>query len=82
MKLLLSTTAVLMLATAPAFAQVSPYDTNPTPAERAQTNQLNQNADQDAQAPIAPSPSEADYAAKKADYDRKMQEYNERHRCL
>jgi hypothetical protein len=79
MRLLLSTTAVLMLATAPAFAQVSPYDTNPTPNERTQTNQLNQNADEDAQAPVAPSTSDADYAAKKADYDRKMQEYNARH---
>lgn len=78
MKLFFGTTAALLLAAAPAFAQVSPYDTNPTPQERQQTDRLNQSAADDASAPVAPSSSEADYAAKKAEYDRRMREYNAR----
>ncbi len=94
MRYLLGTTAVaaaLMFA-APAFAQQSYYDTNPTPAEKAQTRQLNSNAaaaaqtdgtapaatpdDAAAPPPVAPSANDADYAAKKADYDAKMRDYN------
>ena len=78
MRTLLGTTAVaaaLMLA-APAFAQQSYYDTNPTPQERAQTNTLNGDAANDAAKPMPPAADDADYAAKKADYDRKMDEYN------
>src|SRR6185437_10069302 len=78
MKLFFGTTAALLLAAAPAFAQVSPYDTNPTPQERQQTDRLNQSAADDASAPVAPSSSEADYAAKKAEYDRRMREYDAR----
>jgi len=81
MKHLLSTTAVAaaLLFAAPAFAQQSYYDTNPTPAEKAQTEQLNNDArtnagtdDRDA----APSQNQRDYDANKAEYDRKMQDYN------
>ena len=89
MRHLLGTTAVAaaLLFAAPAFAQQGPYDTNPTPGEKAQTNQLNSNAaanaqgdadtnGSDAAAPVAPNANDADYAAKKADYDRKMEDYN------
>jgi hypothetical protein len=81
MRYLLGTTAVAaaLLLSVPAFAQASPYDTNPTPAEKAQTEQLNNDAvtngqtdDQDAQ----PSQNQRDYDANKAEYDRKMQDYN------
>ncbi len=77
---LLGTTAIAatLLFAAPAFAQErSPYNTNPTPEERAQTNQLNDQAVQDAQTPpVAPVASDPDFAAKQADYDRRMQAYN------
>ena len=80
---LLGTTAIaatLLILAAPAFGQGrSPYNTNPTPQERAQTNQLNTDADQDAQTPpVAPPSSDADYAAKKAQYDQQMRDYNAR----
>jgi hypothetical protein len=81
MKYLLSTTAVAaaLLLSVPAFAQQSPYDTNPTPAEKAQTNQLNTDAatnDQTVDPDAQPSESQRDYDANKAEYDRKMQTYD------
>jgi hypothetical protein len=84
MRYLLGTTAIAaaLLLSAPAFAQQSYYDTNPTPAEKAQTNQLNNdardNADADDQDDAAPAPSQnqRDYDAKKAEYDNKMDQYN------
>jgi hypothetical protein len=79
MKFLLGTTAIAatLLFAAPAFAQQSPYDTNPTPAERAQTDQLNDDADNDAQTPPDATPGDrAKYDADRADYNRKMDDYN------
>src|ERR1700743_3543069 len=79
MKFLLGTTAVAatLLLAAPAFAQQSYYDTNPTPAERAQTDQLNDNAANDGDDAAAPSSdNQSTYDANKAEYDRKMQDYN------
>jgi len=76
---LLGTTAIAatLLFAAPAYAQRSPYNTNPTPEERAQTNQLNDQAVQDAQTPpMAPVASDPDFAAKQAEYDRQMRAYN------
>ncbi len=76
MKNLLSSAAIVFLIATPAVAQQSPYGTNPTPAERAQTEQLNSNADTAAHTPpVAPAAGDADYAAKKADYDRQMRDY-------
>jgi hypothetical protein len=81
MRYLLGTTAVAaaLLLSAPAFAQQSYYDTNPTPAEKAQTNQLNDdaktNADTDDQ-DATPPQNQRDYDASKAQYDRKMQDYD------
>jgi sporulation protein YlmC with PRC-barrel domain len=72
--------AILMIG-APASAQRSPYDTNPTPAERAQTNALNTdaasnargNADANANTNAA---NQADYDRARADYDNKMDNYD------
>jgi len=53
MNRLLGTVAVTLLFATPALAQQSPYDTNPTPQERAQTNQLNTDAAAEARTPPA-----------------------------
>ena len=85
MKLLLATTALAAVLSAPALAQDTPnYHTNPTPAERAQTQQLNDAAAQDAQTPpaqpaAAPAPPQADdpaYRADKAAADRNWATYH------
>ncbi len=66
-----------LLMTAPAMAQSDRYyNTNPTPAEQAQTNQLNDNAatqaNQDANANDA---AHADYDAKSAAYQQQLDRY-------
>ncbi|MEI9996806.1 MAG: hypothetical protein WDM91_19565 [Rhizomicrobium sp.] len=82
-RLLLGTALAGTLALiAPAFAQ-NVYHTNPTPAERTQTNTLNSDAaddatdaddtDADDNAATTAKPN-ADYNAARSDYDRKIQE--------
>jgi hypothetical protein len=61
--LALSSTAALLIGAAPAFADPAagnPYTQNPTPQERAQTQQLNNQASDDAQ--VAPMPTQSDQA--------------------
>jgi hypothetical protein len=67
--------AILALAL-PASAQRSPYDTNPTPAERAQTNALNTGAANDAR--NGADENESTNAANQADYDRARADYENR----
>jgi hypothetical protein len=67
---------ILMLA-GPAFAQSNYYNTNPTPAERAQTDQLNRNAADQAQSDVdSNASSNADYQAKQNDYERNRADYD------
>ncbi|MEJ1968296.1 MAG: PRC-barrel domain-containing protein [Rhizomicrobium sp.] len=73
----------LMLA-GPALAQRSYYDTNPTPAERAQTDQLNSDAsdrarsesDDDAAATDANTAAQSDYNQRLNDYDAQRATYD------
>lgn len=72
----LGTAAALLLA-APALAQQSYYDTNPTPAERAQTNQLNSNAASQAQSDAdANATANGNYNAARDTYDRNRADYD------
>jgi len=57
--------AAILMVGAPASAQRSPYTTNPTPEERAQTNQLNTGA-----------ANQADYNAARDDYNAKLNAYD------
>jgi hypothetical protein len=76
--------AGLMIFAAPASAQRTPYDTNPTPSERAQTNSLNTGAADNARRDAddaddtndANADNNADYNAARADYDAKMDNYD------
>jgi len=72
--------AILMIG-APASAQRSPYDTNPTPAERAQTNALNSAAANNARDDADTNDSvnatnQADYDRARADYENRMDNYD------
>ncbi len=73
MKHLLGTAAIAaMLGASPALAQQDYYNTNPTPAERAQTEDLNARAAAAAQGGGQQAQSDADaarYDARKAQYD-------------
>jgi hypothetical protein len=66
-----------LLMAAPAMAQSDRYyNTNPTPAEQAQTNQLNDNAaGQAGQAADANDAAHADYDAKSAEYQQQLDRY-------
>jgi hypothetical protein len=67
---------VLLLA-GPALAQSNYYNTNPTPEERAQTNQLNSNAADQAQRDADSNASaNADFQAKQNAYDRDRADYD------
>lgn len=68
--------AAILTIGAPASAQRSPYDTNPTPAERAQTNALNTGAADDAR--NGADEIESTNAANQADYDRARADYENR----
>ncbi len=82
MNRLLGTAAIaaMMLAGLPAAAQQSIYDTNPTPQERAQTQQLNNQAADDARTtPPAAQPltdNGPPNGANSSAYDQKLQDYN------
>ena len=72
--------AILMIG-APASAQRSPYTTNPTPAERAQTDQLNAGAANQARADAddvdnTNAVNQADYNAARDDYNAKLNAYD------
>jgi len=72
--------AILMIG-APASAQRSPYSTNPTPAERAQTDQLNSGAANQARADAddvdnTNAANQADYNAARDDYNAKLNAYD------
>jgi len=82
MNRLLGTAAIaaLLVAALPAAAQQSIYNTNPTPAERAQTQQLNNQAADDARStPPAAKPltdNGSDYARQRQDYDAQRSAYD------
>lgn len=73
--------AAILTIGVPASAQHSPYDTNPTPEERAQTNQLNTTAADRAREDAddvdnTNAANRAEYNAARADYDAKMDSYD------
>jgi hypothetical protein len=73
--------AALLTLALPASAQRSPYDTNPTPAERAQTNALNSDAANNARNDADETEStnatnQADYDRARADYQNQMDNYD------
>jgi len=68
--------AALLMIGGAASAQRSPYSTNPTPAERAQTDQLNSNAADSARGDA--DAIDNTNAANRADYDRARQDYENR----
>jgi hypothetical protein len=66
-----------LLFAAPGFAQQSPYDTNPTPAERAQTDRLNSNAADRAHGDAdANATAQGNYDTARSNYDRDRQTYD------
>ncbi|HXC54359.1 MAG TPA: PRC-barrel domain-containing protein [Rhizomicrobium sp.] len=68
--------AGLLLAASPSLAQQSVYDTNPTPAERQQTDQLNNDAANQAHGNAdANAAANSQYNAANADYEAKQQAY-------
>src|SRR5215469_15936735 len=67
---------ILMLA-GPALAQSNYYNTNPTPAERAQTDRLNGNAADQAQRDVDSNASaNSEYQAQQNAYDRDRADYD------
>ncbi|MBL6613181.1 MAG: hypothetical protein ISP45_04170 [Reyranella sp.] len=73
--------AGLLILAAAASAQRSPYDTNPTPAERAQTDALNSAAANDARNSAdeidnTNTANQADYDRARADYENRMDNYD------
>lgn len=71
--------AFLSFAGVPAFADETNYNQNPTPAERAATNDLNKDASDRARADSNVSvAAQGDYDAARAAYERSLSDYRDR----
>src|SRR4029077_17002362 len=69
--------AITIGAAAADPATGNPYTQNPTPQERAQTQQLNSAASQDAQVPAQPTPADqVQYQAQQDQYQQDQQRYH------